>query len=198
MSTHVTRTAFTQSRMMDFFTRKELTMQIGVESHRWGEAILKELIDNALDACEGNGIAPEIHITVTADRVAVRDNGPGIPDHVIDGVLDYGVRISTNSAYVSPTRGQLGNALKCVVAAPFVLNGTHGVVEIEAHGKRHIIGIRLDPIRQEPVIAHDISESTITAGTKWTIHSEKLRAYSTGAIPWICTEPSHWSGIFSR
>lgn len=174
MSTRVTRAAFTQSRMMDFFTRKELTMQIGAESHRWGEAILKELIDNALDACESAGIPPEISITSDGDQLAVRDNGPGIPDHVIDGVLDYSVRISTNAAYVSPTRGQLGNALKCVVAAPFVLNGSNGVVEIEANGKKHTIEITLDHIRPEPVIPLMVAESVITSGTKWTIHPKFL------------------------
>ncbi len=168
------RHAFTQSRMMDFFTRKELAMQIGQDPDAWGRALLKEVVDNALDACEAAGIAPNIDITISDGKIAVADNGPGIPAHIIDGVLDFSVRISTNSAYVSPSRGQLGNALKCVVAAPFVLNGAVGVVDIEAKCQRHRIEIRMDHIRQEPVISHTIHESDVSVGTKWTLHSPEL------------------------
>lgn len=64
MSAGVTRHAFTQSRMMDFFTRKELAMQIGQDADAWGRALLKELVDNALDACEAAGILPNIDLTV--------------------------------------------------------------------------------------------------------------------------------------
>ena len=168
------RHAFTQSRTKDFFTAKELTMQLGAPQRQWGEAILKELIDNALDACEGAGILPDIDFTIDADGITVTDNGPGLPHHVVDGVLDFGVRISTNSAYVSPTRGQLGNALKCVVAAPYVLNGNKGRVEIETLGKKHIIDISWDHIQQEPMISHEVVDSEIASGTKWRISSPEL------------------------
>ena len=36
--------------------------------------------------------------------------------------LDYLVRVSDKAHYVSPSRGQLGNALKCVWAAPYVMS----------------------------------------------------------------------------
>lgn len=155
-------------------------MQIGHEPKLWGRALLKELIDNALDACESAGIAPNIDLSVLEGKVTVADNGPGIPDHVIDGVLDFSVRISTNSAYVSPSRGQLGNALKCVVAAPFVLNGSVGIVDIEANKQRHRIEIRMDHIRQEPVITRTLHSSDISAGTKWTLHSLELACLLDG------------------
>src|SRR5262245_59774454 len=58
---------------------------------------------------------------------AVRDNGPGIPPEVIEGALEYSTRVSSKAYYVSPTRGQLGNELKCVWAAPFVISGDRGV-----------------------------------------------------------------------
>jgi len=36
---------------LEFFTEKELQLQIGQPKQCWPIALLKELIDNALDAC---------------------------------------------------------------------------------------------------------------------------------------------------
>jgi DNA topoisomerase VI subunit B len=84
------------------------------------------LIDNALDACESApGGAPEIVVTLEPDAMTVADNGPGIPDHVIDRSLDYHIRVSDKKHYVAPTCGQLGNALKCIWGAPFVVGPLH-------------------------------------------------------------------------
>ena len=57
------RQVFETSRELEFFSEKELMMQIGYDQDRWPVALLKELIDNALDACEVAGIAPEIEVT---------------------------------------------------------------------------------------------------------------------------------------
>ena len=56
------RTAFTTSRALEFFTEKELAMQLGFAANFWPIALLKELLDNALDACETAGVAPEITV----------------------------------------------------------------------------------------------------------------------------------------
>ena len=85
--------------------------------------IVKEAMDNALDACEEAGTAPKIHIKVDSGGIIVADNGPGIPARTIDGILDFSVRASSREAYVSPTRGAQGNALQTVLAMPFVLDG---------------------------------------------------------------------------
>lgn len=164
------RQAFEQSRLLEFFTEKELALQIGRGRSGWAVALIKELIDNGLDACESTGVNPVIDVTVENDLITVRDNGPGIQQTIIEKALDYSIRVSTNSAYVSPTRGQLGNALKCVWAAPFVVHGKHGRVEVEAHGQRHIIDVRLDHIRQEPVISHAVETSTVKNGTFFKLH----------------------------
>jgi DNA topoisomerase-6 subunit B len=54
--------------------------------------ILKELVDNGIDACEEAGIAPEITVTVDTTSISVADNGPGLPVETIKRVLDYTVR----------------------------------------------------------------------------------------------------------
>ena len=126
------RKLFTTSRLLEFFTEKELSMQIGHSKEWWPIALLKELIDNSLDAAENINKPPEIQIVIAENYFSVEDNGPGIPDKVINRSLNYTVRVSDKSYYVSPTRGQLGNALKCVYAAPFVANGEIGKIEILA------------------------------------------------------------------
>jgi DNA topoisomerase VI subunit B len=109
------RTHFTTDRTLEFFTESELRTQMGCAKELWPLALAKELIDNALDACESApGGAPEIVVTLEPDAMTVADNGPGLPGHVIERSLDYSVRISDKNQYIAPTRGQLGNALKCV------------------------------------------------------------------------------------
>ncbi len=154
MTDTLRRTAFKTSRLMEFFTAKELTMQIGHTWQLWPLALLRELIDNALDACENAGTSPAIKVILEPDAVSVVDNGPGLPVEMLKGSLDYSVRVSDKSHYVSPTRGQLGNALKCVLAAPFVFDGERGQVEVVTHGERHVIDVTLNRLDQVPMVEH--------------------------------------------
>ena len=82
------RTAFKTSRLLEFFKPEELRMQIGANTSSWPLALLKELIDNALDACETVSIAPEITVTVGQDFLRVKDNGPGLPVETLDYSLN--------------------------------------------------------------------------------------------------------------
>src|SRR3954466_6648560 len=91
-------------------------------------------------------------VVLQPDRPGFYPSYPGIPAKTIEGALDFTVRVSSREAYVSPTRGAQGNALKTIFAMPFVLDGERGWVEIESGGIRHVIDFRVDPIRQEPVI----------------------------------------------
>lgn len=166
------RTTFSTSRRLDFFSVKELTAQIGHARSAWALVLLKELLDNALDACEESNVAPEIAISVDDRGLTVQDNGPGIPPEVVAGILDFAVRVSSREAYVSPCRGAQGNALKTVVAMPFVLDGEEGKVTISAKGIRHEITVRVNRIRQEPVIEHIPHEDAfVQNGTSITVHS---------------------------
>jgi DNA topoisomerase-6 subunit B len=131
----------------------------------------KELIDNALDACETAGIPPEITIVIEEDTVSVQDNGPGMPLKTLERSLDYLMYVSNKSHYVSPTRGQLGNALKCVWAAPYVVDGEHGEIEVETGGMTYHIAVTLDRIAQQPVLHHTVEPTgVVKTGTRLTIH----------------------------
>jgi DNA topoisomerase VI subunit B len=154
----LSRTVFEISRELEFFSEKELQMQIGHGKRSWPVALMKELIDNALDACETKNISPMIEVMIESDSFSVRDNGPGLPPEVLIHSLDYFKRVSDKTFYVSPTRGQLGNALKVVWAAPFVINGEHGCVEVWSQGLHHIIDVSLDRIAQRPVLKHNVKK----------------------------------------
>ncbi len=159
---------------MEFCNRRELVNQTGHEVMEWPEVVLKELADNALDACEEAEIAPVISIEVKRASIVVKDNGPGIPAKTIDGILDYTTRISSREAYVSPTRGAQGNAIKTVLAMAYVLNQhrgeeASGETIIEADGLAHHIAFAVDHIKQEPKIEHTTKPSPVVRGTKVTV-----------------------------
>jgi hypothetical protein len=148
---NVQRTAFSTSRLLDFVSQKELTLQCGYGPEDWPLVAVKELVDNALDACEEQGIPPEITITLDETVIAVADNGAGIPPQVVDRLLDFSVRVSSREAYVAPDRGAQGNALKTIVAMPFVLDGEEGRVDIIGGGSLSQITFGVDRIQQRPV-----------------------------------------------
>ena len=164
------RTTFTTSRLLEFFTEQELTMQIGHPRPLWAATVLKELIDNGLDACEKSSVKPHIEVIVEEDSFSVKDNGPGLPVATLMRSLDYGVRTSDKVHYVSPTRGRLGNALKCIWAAPFVVDGHTGRVEVAAQGRLHQVIVSLDAIDQEPRIERTEEKSFVKSGSFFRLH----------------------------
>ena len=176
----LTRVPFTVSRLMEFCTRRELVNQIGHDLYEWPLVVLKELVDNAIDACEDAEIAPAVSVTVKGSSIIVQDNARGIPAKTIDGVLDYSVRVSSREAYCSPTRGSQGHALKTVLPMGYVINERHGEAAtgktiIEANGVAHHIAFAVDHIKQEPKIERTTKPSRLTRGTRITIQLPGLQ-----------------------
>ena len=169
--TGLARTTFKTSRLLEFCTRKELVLQTGQPVDTWPLVVVKELVDNAINSCEEAGVAPQVAVSVTGESsITVADNGPGIPPDTVAAMLDFSVRVSSREAYVSPTRGAQGNALKTLVAMPYVLDGAVGRVEIAARGVNHLITFKVDPIQQVPVIAHVCEACPVNSGTRVTVH----------------------------
>jgi DNA topoisomerase VI subunit B len=160
------RLTFKTSRLAEFCSEKELINQTGHDSDDWPLVVLKELLDNALDACEESGVAPDVEIDVSDNGIAVADNGPGIPPDTVLDILDYTSRVSSREAYVSPTRGAQGNALKTVLAMGFALSGERGETIIESRGVAHRITFLIDPIRQEPKIVRVCEDSLVKTGAR--------------------------------
>jgi DNA topoisomerase VI subunit B len=165
------REVFETSRELEYFSEKELRAQIGHDKIFWPIAILRELIDNSLDACEKSNTSPIIEIEIKDDFIIISDNAVGIPIEIINKSLNYLYRVSDKAYYVSPTRGQMGNALKVIYAAPFVSSG-NGYVEIGSHGELYHISIKLDRIAGKPKINHSVT-SFVKNGTFVKIHYPK-------------------------
>jgi DNA topoisomerase VI subunit B len=164
------REIFKTSRLLEFCSEKELVNQTGHATEEWPLVILKELTDNALDACEEAGIAPAIEVTVRDGTITVADNGPGIESKTVDALADYTTRTSSREAYASPSRGAQGNALKCLLAMPFVLDGgTMGETWIASKGLSKHIRFSVDHIRQEPKITIGRDASDVRTGARVTV-----------------------------
>jgi Histidine kinase-, DNA gyrase B-, and HSP90-like ATPase len=172
----IERVAFTVSRLVEYCNEKELVAQTGHESYEWPRVIIKELVDNAIDACEEAEVAPVIKVAITTGkrgkptRIVVADNGPGIPPATVTGIIDYNIRISSREAYISPTRGRQGNALKSILPMSYVLGGkVKGETWIEARGHKHRLLFTVNQIKQEPIVRDISSRSRVRTGTRVTM-----------------------------
>jgi DNA topoisomerase VI subunit B len=175
--TKLTRVAFKVSRLMEFCSQRELQNQTGHSLYDWPLVVGKEAMDNALDACEEAEVAPDITVIVGSGTIIVHDNAAGIDTETIESILDYTIRVSSREAYVSPTRGAQGNALKTILAMSYVLNrkidsngDAAGITIIETRGIKHQIEFRIDHINNQPKIIHTTAESPVKVGTKLTIN----------------------------
>jgi hypothetical protein len=142
------RGTFATPRASEYFELRALQASTGQPARRFAEVVLKELVDNALDAAEAAGGQPEVIVEAVEHddglRLTVADNGPGMPAELIAKILDFNVLVSDKAAYRSPTRGQQGNALKTIIGIPFAL-GSDRAVLIEARGVRHEIRAGMNP-----------------------------------------------------
>jgi DNA topoisomerase VI subunit B len=163
---------------MEFCSIRELQNQTGHSVWDWPLVVAKEGMDNALDAAEEAEVAPEITVAVNPDSIVIEDNAGGIAAETIKGVLDYEIRVSSREAYVSPTRGAQGNALKTILAMGYVLDCEGGgVTIIESRGVNHRIEFRVDHVNNEPKIIRTIAPSPVETGTRLTIQWPSKAGY---------------------
>ena len=193
----LTRVAFRVSRLMEFCSKRELENQTSHPVGDWPLVVLKELFDNALDACEEAEVAPIIEVIVGPGFIAISDNADGIAAETIVSIINYNVRASSREAYASPSRGQQGNALKTILAMAYVLDRERGgdinsdavgVTIIESRGIRHRIEFRVEHIKNEPKIVHTTTPCDRTVGTKITIewpNSEQLLEYAASRFRYL-------------
>ena len=191
------RVAFRVSRLMEFCSKRELENQTSHPVGDWPLVVLKELFDNALDACEEAEVAPIIEVIVGPGFIAIFDNADGIAAETIVSIINYNVRASSREAYASPSRGQQGNALKTILAMAYVLDRERGgdinsdavgVTIIESRGIRHRIEFRVEHIKNEPKIVHTTTPCDRTVGTKITIewpNSEQLLEYAASRFRYL-------------
>jgi hypothetical protein len=152
--------------------------------------VLKELVDNALDACESVGVAPEVEIEAHEGHdmieLSVTDNAAGIPPDVVRKAADFGVTVSDKAMYRSPTRGAQGNALQTVLSIPPALGSVEPIV-IEARGIRHELRPWVDPFG-ELRVQHDEHGIAVSTGTRVSVVVPRL-----GQL----FDPYYWARAFA-
>ena len=159
----------TKDRIMEYASLDGLTKMTGVEPENFDLYILKELIDNGLDACETYGMRPELHIVIEIKNnllyLTVTDNGPGIQDQAIKEMTNF-TRFSGTKYYVKkPTRGAQGNALMTILGIPGIVSYIEGKnvlepIRIATKDYIYLLRIIIDKVMQkiEPQIEKSKSE----------------------------------------
>jgi DNA topoisomerase VI subunit B len=165
-------TVFTTDRLLEFTSVNELSKLVGATPVLWPVIAIKELTDNALDACEDVSTAPwiTIEVSVMEGTITVTDNGPGIVPDVIERLSDLRTKTSSREAYVTPTRGAQGNALQTILAMPFALDGAIGRTIIESHDIAHTVEFTIDHVHRVPLVGITRSPSVVQSGTSVTLH----------------------------
>jgi hypothetical protein len=112
---------FTSEDWRLFVERHTLPQKAGCQPSQIGRVILKELVDNALDAG-----ADDVTVDGDAHHCTVTDDGPGV-DNVPRLFAVNRPLLSSKRHMRLPTRGMLGNGLRVVMGAVAAYNGTIAV-----------------------------------------------------------------------
>ncbi len=149
MTAVVERVVFSTPRAAEFLELRALQAQTGQPVDEFGSVVIKELLDNALDAAETAGVDPVITITTEVDgdaqRVIISDNGSGISAETITRICDFNNTVSDKARYRGPARGAQGNAFKTLLGIPYAL-GVEEPVVITSRGIRHELKVVVDPV----------------------------------------------------
>lgn len=130
--------------------------------------IVKEGVDNSLDATEEMGILPDIYVRVEElekekYKIVIRDNGPGISKKQIPkifGTLLYGSKFHR----LRQSRGQQGLGISMAVLYSQLTTGEPTeILSSSGGGKTNKYKLKIDVKKNEPVI---LSESIID-GKDW-------------------------------
>jgi hypothetical protein len=134
-----------------FRTVDGLYRKAGAAQDRLTEVVIKELVDNSLDA------AGDCELWLSDSRVIVQDRGPGIPgdDEAIGRLFSMNRPLTSTKYLRLPARGALGNGLRVVVGA---VAATQGSLYVATGGRK--LQIITDPLtgQSEAVRVGDFDE----------------------------------------
>jgi len=185
------RTTFETSRAAEYFTAEGLTKLTEQSAENFGDVVIKELGDNALDASETADVVPELLISCERrgelTDISISDNGEGIPPKTVESMQNFATLTSDKAHYRSPTRGAQGNALKTIIGIPHALGVGSEPVIIEGRGVRHTIKPVIDAAGV-PRLPREVEASERTTGTKVTVSLPEDR---------IELDPFHWGRAFA-
>jgi hypothetical protein len=189
----IDRVTFFTSRLMEFCTEKELVAQTGHESYEWPLVVVKELVDNSIDACEEAGVAPVISVIIWSDQ-AESGSSSRTTVQAFHLVLSRASPTTTSGRprrrpYQSNPRAPRQCA-KDRFADGLCAGGGKGKGEtwIEARGVRHRILFSVNQIRQEPIVQDIRTPSKVTTGTCVTVFWPKDASIDAAQIVDLLTQ----------
>ena len=147
---------------VDFTTLPGLTKMTGEPSYRLRRLLLKELTDNALDACDAVGRPGRVTVSKRGrDTYIISDEGRGLDGSPGDLAALFAIhRPMISTKYLrKPLRGALGNGLRVAVGCVVVSGGT---IEVITRG-RHVV---LRPRRIGPTEIVSISDAADTSAPR--------------------------------
>ena len=134
--------------------------------------VVKEAVDNALDACEEAGILPDILVRISKVddhfRITIEDNGPGIePEQIpkVFGKLLYGSRFHE----IRQSRGQQGIGISAAVLYAQLTTGKPAVIisKTISDEKAKKVVLYINTKKNEPEIVEECEEDWyMPSGTK--------------------------------
>lgn len=159
----------TRHREFDYLQLHWLEKTSGRPSHDWDLYIIKELLDNALDAddrwarehTETIELTVDLHyrhieaLDIHSLDIVVCNRAP-FPTNLLTNIFDLTAYTSDKSHYNYPSRGQQGNALKTLLGIPYALRhfgygdyaNIHKPFVIENGNQAYVISLDIDEARQ--------------------------------------------------
>jgi len=144
--------------------------------------VVKEGVDNSIDACEEARILPEIFVRVKNLRddiyeVTIEDNGPGIERKYVKevfGRLLFGSKFRSLGEEGIQSRGQQGIGISASILYSQLTTGEPAIIESKVkNGQHYSCKLYIDTTKNLPIIEDEkILETTKEHGVKITL---KLR-----------------------
>lgn len=141
--------------------------------------IVKEGVDNSLDACDEAGILPNIVVTVKQvglDRfkIGIEDNGPGIMESKVS--LAFGKMLFGSKFHrLKQSRGTQGIGISGAILYSQLTTGKPARIQSSTGDKVHELELMIDTVRNEPSV---VSHATSANKERW--HGIKIEMEAEG------------------
>jgi hypothetical protein len=126
-----------------------LPQKAGVQPHDLPTLVLKELVDNALDAGASDVSLSKVWRGSTLEYV-IADDGPGLEPSIVSTLFSVNRPLLSSKLRRLPLRGMLGNGLRVVAGA---VAASEGSLVVETRGHRLVL--RIDDITGRTTIVTD-------------------------------------------
>lgn len=156
-----------------FLDLATLPQKAGCYPFQLNQIVLKELVDNALDA------GANVSLEYIGDQWIVHDDGPGINPADVPKLFSINRPLLSSKLVRLPSRGMLGNGLRVVMGAVSVRGG---ILIVETRG--HRLHLATDSASGETLVVADelISKSpgtTVRLSLPGSKHSDQIPAQTS-------------------